>query len=230
MENIGTELLQLAEIVWINIVLSGDNAVVIAMACRGLPPDRRQTGMVLGALVAVALRIAFTVVIETLLAVPFLKIVGGGLLVWIAVKLLSGGEDEGEVEASPRLWEAVRTVAVADAVMSLDNVLAIAGVAKDSMLLVIVGLAISVPLIVVGATLIMKLLARFPILVWAGAGLLGWVAGGMLLSDPFAARELGAGVAEAAEMPASALCAAVVLGLGYLLRRRSAARPGRQVP
>jgi YjbE family integral membrane protein len=228
MENIGSEFLQLVQIVWINIILSGDNAVVIAMACRGLPADRRRTGMVLGSLVAVALRIVFTVVIATLLSMPFLKIVGGCLLLWIAVKLLLGEEEGGEVAATGRLWDAVRTVAVADAVMSLDNVLAIAAVAKGSLVLLIVGLAISVPLIVAGATVLMKLLSRFPILVWAGAALLGWVAGEMLISDPWLMDQLGLELAHAAEMPVDAACAALVVGLGYVLRRRAATRPGHQ--
>jgi YjbE family integral membrane protein len=223
MESIGPDVLKLVQIIWINIILSGDNAVVIAMACRGLPEDKQRVGMILGAAVAVALRIVFTVLVATLLATPFLKIIGGCLLLWIAVKLLTGeGDEEGDVKETDRLWHAVRTVAIADAVMSLDNVLAIAAVAKDSLALLMAGLAISVPLIVAGAAIIMALLARLPILVWAGAALLGWVAGEMLVSDPSIVGLVGDAVVHGAELPVAAACATLVIGLGYVLRRRSA--------
>lgn len=223
MESLGPDLLKLVEIIWINIILSGDNAVVIAMACRGLPEAQKRSGMVLGALVAVALRIVFTLAVAHLLSTPFLKIVGGCLLLWIAVKLISGEDDEGDhVKASDRLWHAVRTVAIADAVMSLDNVLAIAAVAKDSTFLLLAGLAISIPLIVAGAALVMALLARLPILVWAGAALLGWIAGEMLASDPWLIGRLGETFMHQFELPAAILCAALVVIVGYVLGRRSA--------
>ncbi|NNM72786.1 TerC family protein [Enterovirga aerilata] len=223
MESLAPDLLKLVQIIWINIILSGDNAVVIAMACRGLPESKQRAGMILGALVAVALRIVFTVLVATLLSTPFLKIVGGCLLLWIAVKLVLGEEDEGGgVKETDRLLHAVRTIAIADAVMSLDNVLAIAAVAKDSTTLLIVGLAISIPLIVAGAALIMALLTRFPILVWAGAALLGWVAGDMLVSDPWLVGMLGDAVLHRIELPVSALCAAGVVALGIVLTRRAA--------
>ena len=224
MESLGPELLKLVQIIWINIILSGDNAVVIAMACRGLPPDKQRPGMVLGALVAVALRILFTVVVATLLSTPFLKIVGGCLLLWISVKLVLG-EDEGGggvVHQTERLWHAIRTVAIADAVMSLDNVLAIAAVAKDSASLLIIGLAISIPLIVAGSAIIMALLARLPILVWAGAALLGWVAGEMLVSDPYLIGTFGEETINNIELPAAAIGAVLVVALGFLLSRRAA--------
>ena len=160
MESLGPDLLKLTQIIWINIILSGDNAVVIAMACRGLPQNKQRAGMVLGAFVAVALRIVFTLLVATLLSTPFLKILGGCLLLWIAVKLVLGEDDHGgDVKETDRLWQAVRTVAIADAVMSLDNVLAIAAVAKDSTPLLMIGLAISIPLIIAGAALIMALLS-----------------------------------------------------------------------
>ncbi|MGO1074286.1 TerC family protein [Inquilinus sp. CA228] len=224
MESLGPELLKLVQIIWINIILSGDNAVVIAMACRGLPPGRQRPGMVLGALVAVVLRIVFTVVVAALLSTPFLKIVGGCLLLWISVKLvLSEDEDGGGVvQQTARLWHAIRTVAIADAVMSLDNVLAIAAVAKDSTTLLIVGLIISVPLIVAGSAIIMALLGRLPILVWAGAALLGWVAGDMLVSDPWLLGTFGEGLINRIELPAAAIGAVFVVALGYLLSRRAA--------
>ena len=224
MESFGPELLKLVQIIWINIILSGDNAVVIAMACRGLPPDKQRPGMVLGALVAVALRIVFTVVVATLLATPFLKIVGGCLLLWISVTLVLGEDEEsgGAVQQTEQLWHAIRTVAIADAVMSLDNVLAIAAVAKDSTTLLIVGLVISVPLIVAGSAIIMALLGRLPILVWAGAALLGWVAGEMLVSDPWLSGVLGEEVIHQIEVPAAAIGAVLVVALGFLLSRRAA--------
>lgn len=224
MENLGPELLKLIQIIWINIILSGDNAVVIAMACRGLPPDKQRPGMVLGALVAVLLRIVFTVVVATLLSTPFLKIVGGCLLLWISVKLVLGEDEQGgsAVQQTEQLWHAIRTVAIADAVMSLDNVLAIAAVAKDSTTLLIVGLVISVPLIVAGSAIIMALLGRLPILVWAGAALLGWVAGEMLVSDPWLSGALGEEFIHRIELPAAAVGAVFVVALGYFLSRRAA--------
>jgi len=224
MESLGPELLKLVQIIWINIILSGDNAVVIAMACRGLPPDKQRPGMVLGALVAVVLRIVFTVVVATLLSTPFLKIVGGCLLLWISVKLVLGEDEqeEGVVQQTEQLWHAIRTVAIADAVMSLDNVLAIAAVAKDSLPLLILGLVISVPLIVAGSAIIMSLLGRLPILVWAGAALLGWVAGEMLASDPWLVSTFGEHAIHRMELPAAALGAVFVVALGYFLSRRAA--------
>jgi YjbE family integral membrane protein len=175
----------LLKIMWINILLSGDNAVVIAMACRGLPHRQRLWGMVLGAGVAVVLRILFTGIVATLMTLPYLKIVGGLALFYIAAKLLVPDDpDEDEVEAVEHLWRAVRIVAVADIIMSLDNVIAIAAAAQGNMALLIIGLGISIPLIVAGAALIMTLLDRFPILVWAGAALLGWIVGEVIATDP----------------------------------------------
>ena len=213
---------KLVEIIALNIVLSGDNAVVIALACRALAPDQRAKGIALGAGVAVVLRVVFTVLIASLLNMPFLHIVGALLLVWIAVKLIveDGESDEGSIAASSKLWKAVQTVAIADIVMSLDNVLAIAAVAKDSIPLLVGGLVISIPLIVLGASLITSLLTRFPILVWAGAGLLGWVAGEMFDSDPWLITRFGADTLHRFEYPAALIGALLVLGLGYLLKNR----------
>ena len=174
------------KIVGLNIILSGDNAVVIALACRGLPAKQRLWGIILGAGAAVVLRIIFTIVLQYLLNWPWLQLIGGILLLYIAIKLLLGDEaDEDSIAAKGNLWGAVQTVAVADMVMSLDNVLAIAAAAgKDNTGLIIAGLAMSIPLIVAGAALITSLLHRFPILVWVGAALLGWVAGDLFLADP----------------------------------------------
>ncbi len=223
MEVLLPQILKVLGIIWINIILSGDNAVVIALACRGLPDDKRRIGMILGAGVAVGLRIVFTLLVAALLSTPFLKILGGLLLLWIAVKLLTGEDEEGSVKETDRLWHAVWTVAVADAVMSLDNVLAIAAVAQDSTFLLILGLAISVPLIVAGAALIMALLDRIPLLVWAGAALLGWVAGEMLISDPWLLGQLGEELSHKAEIPVAVIGAVLVVALGYVARQRAAA-------
>jgi YjbE family integral membrane protein len=234
MEDLGPQLLKVLQIIWINIILSGDNAVVIALACRGLPANRQRMGMVLGAGVAVGLRIVFTVAVVYLLSTPFLKIAGALLLLWIAVKLLVEDEEdqEGKIAETDRLWHAVRTIAIADMVMSLDNVLAIAAVAKDSIWLLILGLAISIPLIVAGAALIMMLLSRFPIFVWLGAGLLGWVAGEMLITDPWLDRHIGTDLAHKLEIPFAFAGALFVVAVGYLLRRRAqdAAVSGSQAP
>lgn len=182
--------LAVLKIIGINIILSGDNAVVIALACRGLPPDQRRIGILLGAGAAVVLRIIFTILVQYLLGVPWLKLTGGVLLLWIAIKLLAGDEHgDDKVASGSSLFEAVKIVAIADIVMSLDNVLAIAAAAESAppdqrLWLIIMGLLISIPLVVAGSTLIMGLLSRFPILVWAGAALLGWVAGELIATEP----------------------------------------------
>ena len=173
------------KIIWINVLLSGDNALVIALACRGLVARQRLWGMILGAGVAVVLRIVFTGIVATLMALPYLKLIGGLALVRIAAKLLvPEEEDEEGVQSASHLWAAVQIVVVADIVMSLDNVIAVAAAANGSAPLLILGLAISIPLIVAGAALIMALLNRLPILVWAGAALLGWIAGDVIATDP----------------------------------------------
>src|SRR5580765_1587132 len=173
------------KIIWINILLSGDNALVIALACRGLAPGQRLCGMILGAAAAVLLLIIFTGIVASLMALPYLKLVGGLALIVIAAKLLvPEPEDEDSVQSASHLWAAVQIVVVADIVMSLDNVIAVAAAANGSVPLLILGLAISIPLIVAGAALIMALLNKLPILVWAGAALLGWIAGDVIATDP----------------------------------------------
>jgi YjbE family integral membrane protein len=173
------------KIIWINVLLSGDNALVIALACRGLAPRQRLWGMVFGAAAAVILRIIFTGIVATLMELPYLKLVGGLALIVIAAKLLvPEQDDEDSVDAASHLWAAVQIVVVADIVMSLDNVIAVAAAANGSVPLLVLGLAISVPLIVAGAALIMALLTKLPILVWAGAALLGWIAGDVIATDP----------------------------------------------
>ena len=214
----------LLQIIWIDLLLSGDNAVVIALACRGLPEKQRKMGILLGAGAAVGLRILFALIITYLLAIPFLKLVGGILLLWVAVKLVSdnGHDEHADLEETDNLWRAVRTIAIADAVMSLDNVLAIAAVAKSNTAMLVIGLVISIPLIVAGASLIMKLLEKLPILVWAGAALLGWLAGDMMLHDPMTIKFLGSEFAHRLELPAEVVGAALVLAIAYLLKRRDA--------
>jgi YjbE family integral membrane protein len=173
------------KIIWINVLLSGDNALVIALACRGLAPRQRLWGMIFGAAAAVILRIIFTGIVASLMELPYLKFVGGLALIVIAAKLLvPEGEDEDSVKSASHLWAAIQIVVVADIVMSLDNVIAVAAAANGSVPLLILGLAISIPLIVAGAALIMALLNKLPILVWAGAALLGWIAGDVIATDP----------------------------------------------
>jgi YjbE family integral membrane protein len=173
------------KIIWINVLLSGDNALVIAMACRSLPPKQRMWGMIFGALAAVILRIIFTGIVATLLGLPYLKLIGGLALIVIAAKLLvPEKEEEGGVAAASHLWAAIQIVVVADIVMSLDNVIAVAAAANGSVPLLVLGLLVSVPLIVVGAALIMAVLEKLPILIWLGAALLGWIAGDVIATDP----------------------------------------------
>jgi len=175
----------LLQIIGINIILSGDNAVVIALACRSLPPKQQKYGVLLGAGAAVVLRIIFTIFIVYLMAIPFLKVAGGLLLLWIGYKLMTEEEaDENDIEASGNLVGAVRTILIADAVMSLDNVIAVAAAAKGSVVLLILGLLISIPLVVYGATLMISLIKRFPFIVTLGAALIGYIGGEVIVSDP----------------------------------------------
>jgi YjbE family integral membrane protein len=178
--------LGLLEIIGVNIVLSGDNAVVIALAARSLPQRQRRAAIVIGSGAAIVLRVILTTVVARVLALPYLKLVGALLLLWIGIQLMRpGDEDDGSaVQATSHLLAAVRTILVADLVMSLDNVIAVAAAAHGDLVLLILGLAISIPLIVFGSTAILKLMDRFPVVIKLGAGLLGYVAGEMLLSEP----------------------------------------------
>lgn len=175
-------LVGLLEIILINIVLSGDNAVVIALACRNLDAKYQKKAVFLGSFGAIALRVALTFVAVYLLQIPYLNFIGGILLLWIAVKLLKG-EDEEDIEASSNLLGAIKTIIIADLVMSLDNVVAVAGAANGNMVLILIGLAISIPLIIWGSQLLMVIMEKFPIIIILGAGLLGYTAGEMILSD-----------------------------------------------
>jgi YjbE family integral membrane protein len=183
----------LGQIILIDILLGGDNAVVIALACRKLPPAQRTKGIIWGTAGAIILRVILIAFAMTLLNLPFLKVVGAVLLVWIGVKLLAPDEDgHGDVAGSDKLFAAIKTIIVADLVMSVDNVIAIAGAAQNagehSMLLVVLGLLISIPIIVWGSQLVIKLMERYPMIITAGGMLLGWIAGGMLVTDPVLAN------------------------------------------
>jgi len=217
------------QIIWINILLSGDNAVVIALACRGLHGSQRRWGMVLGAGAAILLRVFFTIIIAQLMGLPFLKLVGGVALLWIAIKLIVPDEAHGEdsVKAGESLWRAVRIVAIADIVMSLDNVIAIAAAAKGNMALIVFGLVISIPMIIAGAALLMAVLDRFPILVWAGAALLGWIAGEIMIEDPATIRFLGEELVHRYVYFAAAAGALFVVACGWLMLK--AKRPAAEV-
>jgi YjbE family integral membrane protein len=228
----------LFQIAWINILLSGDNAVVIALACRSLPPRQQKLGVMLGTGPAVVLRIVFAVFIVHLMSVPFLKIAGGLLLLWIAVQMLQpdeeadhfggdGGDGTGmptKVRSSTSLLAAVRTIVVADAVMSLDNVIAIAGAARGDVVLLSIGLVISMPLIIFGSTLLLRILARFPVLVTAGGALLGYIGGETIVSDPVLNGIIEHNAPDAEWLgPVVGAIVVVVLGLG-LAHRRSTRR------
>ena len=219
------------QIIMIDILLGGDNAVVIALACRNLPDQQRTRGIVLGTLGAIILRVVLIAFAVMLLDIPFLKFVGGMLLLWIGVKLMQPDHDEHQITASDRLWAAVKTIIIADVVMSLDNVIAIAGAAEAAdprhrLALVIFGLIVSIPLIVWGSTLVLKLLDRFPVVVLLGAGLLGWIAGGLIIDDPFIDRWPALNT-ELAGYTARAAGALFVLALGWLLKRRALAEGNR---
>lgn len=219
--------LAVLQIIWIDILLSGDNAVVIALACRKLPSRQRVWGVVLGTLVAISLRVVFAGLVTTLMKVAYLKLIGGALLLWIAVKLLGCEENgkDGEVEPVDNLWRAIRIVAIADLVMSLDNVVAIAAVAErfeapHNYALLMFGLAVSIPLIMTGAAIVMALLERFPIVVWAGAALLGWIAGEIVAKDPLFTGNLEPATAHTMWIIGATLGALFVVGAGLVRRRR----------
>lgn len=211
------------QIIMIDVLLGGDNAVVIAMACRNLPVSQRNKGIFWGTLGAICLRVVLITCAVMLLDLPFLKCVGGLLLVWIGVKLLlPESEDDADVKGSDKLLGAIRTVIVADLVMSLDNVLAIAGAAQQAQgehqtILVIFGLLVSVPFIVCGSQIILRMIDRFPVIVWAGGALLGWIAGKMVASDAAVLDWIP--TLSAYELFAAIAGAFLVVALGWILRR-----------
>jgi YjbE family integral membrane protein len=220
------------KIIFVNIILSVDNAVVIAMACLTLPPRQRVWGMILGAGVAVLMRVVFTLIIAEAMNYPYLKLIGGALLFYVAIKLVTedaDGEGEG-VESAQTLWRAVRIVAIADIVMSLDNVIAIAGTAEVAAAqvnaahasaikttLIMFGLATSIPLIIAGSAILMALLERYRVLVWGGGALLGWVAGEVMATDPVLASWFSEGVVHHIHDWGGPAGGLIVVLVGYLM-------------
>lgn len=216
--------LAVGQIIMIDILLGGDNAVVIALACRNLPPKQRTQGIIYGTLGAIVLRVILIAFALTLLTIPYLKIVGAVLLLWIGITLMKPGDDEDhKISPSDKLWGAVKTVIIADLVMSVDNVLAIAGAAQGAgqqhqLALVIFGLLVSIPIIVWGSQLVLKLMGRFPIIITLGAMLLGWIAGQMAYTDPAIKDYLPA--SSAWSYATAAAGALLVLLVGSYLNRR----------
>jgi YjbE family integral membrane protein len=211
--------LALGKIIWINALLSGDNAVVIALACRGLPEHQRKVGMLLGAGAAIVLRVIFTIIIAYLLGVPYLTLIGAVLLLYIAIELVMPKDhgDESKVKAGDTLIKAVTTIAIADVVMSLDNVIAIAAAADGNWTLIILGLLISVPMIIAGSAILLALIDKFPVIVWGGAAILGFVAGEMLVKDVAVINYLGAETAESWKYPLGFGFAIAVCVVAFLL-------------
>lgn len=212
------------QIIMIDIVLSGDNAVVIALACRNLPPEQRRKGIFWGVTGAVGLRVVLTMLAALVMNLPWLKFVGGLLLLWIGVKLLVPEDEDGhDISPASHLWGAVRTIIVADFVMSLDNVIGVAGASHGNLFLLIFGLLVSIPLIVWSSQIILHLMERWPVVVVIGAGLLGWVAGTMLWSDPALADWVSSAPSWAG-IAVPAIFTLFVVGLGKWLEQRSLRR------
>ena len=215
----------LFKILWIDMVLSGDNAVVIALAVRGLPAEQQKRAVLLGAGAAVVLRVTLALVAAKLMQFPFVEIVGGLLLLWIGVGLLQGdnGPENADSPAKASMFAAVRTILLADLVMSLDNVLAVAAAAKGDVSLLMLGLAISIPLVIFGSTLMIKLMERFPIIVTLGAAVIGWVAGETITSDHMLADVVQS--FPALHYMAAAVGAVLVVAVGQWRATRSSAKP-----
>lgn len=212
----------LAQIIMINILLSGDNAVMIALASRNLPARQQKQAILFGSIGAIVLRVLLTFFAAYLLTLPYLKLAGAVLLLWIGVNLLSSHDEDGEMDAHSNLLAAIKTIIIADFVMSLDNVIGVAAAARGSLLLLLIGLGISIPLIVYGSTVILKLMKRFPAIITLGAGLLGYVAGEMGVSDPV----IGGWVEARAPLlhhVAPWVCGFVVIAVGKWLSARSCA-------
>ena len=211
------------QIVAIDLLLGGDNAVVIAMACRKLPPQKRTKAIIIGTVGAILARVLLLAIALYLLSLPWLKIVGALLLLWIGIKLVRNEEEESEVSSSGSLWRTAITITVADVIMSLDNVLAVAAAGKGHIALVALGVAISIPVIVAGSKLVLVLLTRFPAVVLLGGMLIGWIAGSMLVSDP-TIRQLFPSSGEGTARLAGAVGALLVLFTGWRRRPRPQAK------
>ena len=215
----------LGAIIWVNLLLSGDNAVVIALAARSLPPRQQKLAVFWGSAAAIVMRVILTVFAVALLQLPWLKLIGGLLLLWIGVKLIVPEEGEENIQSSDNLFQAVKTILIADLVMSLDNVIAVAAAAGGHWGLLIIGLAISIPLVIFGATLLLKLMERWPIIITIGAGLLGFVAGEMAWEDG-AIHGFTSQFPPMTKYAVAAAGAIFVVGLGRILSNRSAAKAG----
>lgn len=209
----------LLQIIWIDLLLSGDNALVIALACRNLPQEQRKMGIWLGTGAAIGLRILFAVIITTLLKIPYVQIVAGLLLLWVAAKLIFDESGSHEMAAPSTLFGVVKTIAIADAVMSLDNVLAVSAASHGNLYLFTFGIVLSIPLIIYGSELILKIIERFPIIVWGGAALLGWIAGDMIGKDPFI-MSLWGKQSLLTEYLCDTIGALFVLALGFFMKWR----------
>jgi YjbE family integral membrane protein len=215
----------LGSIIWVNIILSGDNAVVIALAARSLPPKQQKKAIFWGSAAAIVMRVVLTIIAVEMLKWPYLKIIGAILLVYIGVSLMLEDDDGhgGVGEDKGNIWTAIRTILIADLVMSLDNVLAVAAAAKGEVVLLVVGLALSIPLIIFGSQLLLKVMERYPFIITAGAALLGFLAGEMLLTDPAFVQHVG-------ELPhwqinvGGAIGAALVVAIGLGMRKRQRVR------
>jgi YjbE family integral membrane protein len=222
----------LGAIIWVNLLLSGDNAVVIALAARSLPPKQQKMAVFWGSAAAIIMRVVLTLFAVALLQLPYLKLIGGVLLLWIGVKLIvpeEGGED---IQSSDNLFQAVKTILIADLVMSLDNVIAVAAAAEQGppeakITLLVLGLALSIPIVIFGSTLMLKVMGRFPIIITLGAALLGWIAGDIMVTDPAIAGWIKANHAALLEWKAAPITGAIfVVALGKWL----AARQGSEHP
>ncbi|HBH67259.1 TerC family protein [Erwinia persicina] len=211
----------LLQIVAIDLLLGGDNAVVIALACRKLPPQRQKKAIILGTIGAIVARVVLLIIAVQLLALPWLKVAGGLLLLWIGFKLVSNDEEEASVSSDSRLWKTVLTITLADVVMSLDNVLAVAAAGKGNVWLVSLGVLISIPVIVMGSQLVLKVLSRFPFIVTLGGALIGWIAGSMLVTDPALLRLTG----HLASLHWIAGTVGALLVMGYGVGRSVLAKP-----
>ena len=233
----------LGKIIWVNLLLSGDNAVVIALAARSLPARQQKLAVFWGAGAAVVMRVILTIFAVPLLTLPWLKIVGGVLLLWIGVKLLAPDEGDEQVASSDNLWQAIKTILIADLVMSLDNVLAVAAAADSAAptpdlaamkyTLLILGLAISIPIVIFGSTMMLKLMERWPIIITLGGALLGWIAGEMMVTDPAIANWVENNVKWLESMHVAAIAGAVIVvivGLALARRKEAQAQPEPEPP
>lgn len=217
----------LLKIIWVNILLSGDNAVVIALAARNLAADQQKKAIIFGSGAAIVLRVVLTLFAVQLLQLPWLKLIGAVLLLWIGVQLLADNDDDADVHASSSVWVAIRTILIADLVMSLDNVIAVAAAANSApegarLILLIIGLGLSIPLIIFGSTLLLKLMERFPVIITLGAALLGFVAGEMATTDA-AVHEWFEAHMHGLDYAVSISCAVLVVAVGMALARRGKA-------